>query len=128
MMQDEKQYICEQIDEYSRYKIGETVSQYNPADEPVRYMLFLVAYDIRDEKRLNKVAKKCEDYGFRVEYSVFECDIPEEIFLELWNELLLLINPEEDSLLAYRICGNCVKTIQSAGNVVRPEKSLIYLV
>ena len=41
-------------------------------------MLVLVTYDVRTEnkagqKRLRDVAKICENYGQRVQYSVFEC-------------------------------------------------------
>ena len=35
-------------------------------------MLTLVAYDISDHKRLAKVARVCEDFGVRVQYSIFE--------------------------------------------------------
>ena len=43
-------------------------------------MLVLVSYDVSttDSKgpyRLHKVAKACQDYGQRVQYSVFECII-----------------------------------------------------
>ncbi len=36
-------------------------------------MLTVIAYDITDQRRLRQIAKICEDYGVRVEYSVFEC-------------------------------------------------------
>ena len=41
-------------------------------------MLVLVSYDVamqdeRGPKRLRRVAKTCQDYGQRVQYSVFEC-------------------------------------------------------
>jgi len=40
--------------------------------------LIVVAYDIIDDKRRNRVAKTMEDYGTRVQYSVFECVLEEE--------------------------------------------------
>ncbi|HBM15073.1 MAG TPA: CRISPR-associated endonuclease Cas2 [Lentisphaeria bacterium] len=89
-------------------------------------MLYIIAYDIREPKRLRKVAKTCEDYGIRVEYSVFECDFSEEIFREFWDKLKLHVDEDEDSLLAYRICGSCVQKIESSGAVVRPGKPLLY--
>lgn len=36
---------------------------------------YLVAYDIRDPKRLRSVAKVLEAYGSRMQYSVFVCDL-----------------------------------------------------
>lgn len=90
-------------------------------------MLHLVAYDIANAKRLRHVAKTCEDFGVRVEYSVFECDLPPERFERFWDELNRLINAEEDSLLAYRICADCVRKTLSAGTTVRPVKAMLYI-
>lgn len=36
---------------------------------------FLIAYDIRDPKRLRQVCKVTEKYGDRLQYSVFVCDL-----------------------------------------------------
>ena len=36
-------------------------------------MFYLVSYDIPDTKRRTKLAKTLEDFGDRVQYSVFEC-------------------------------------------------------
>ena len=90
-------------------------------------MIFLVAYDISNPKRLRKIAKICEDFGIRVEYSVFECDLKEEDFQRLMSDLRLWIEPEEDCILAYRICKSCVTQIESYGRVERPQKTLLYM-
>ncbi len=113
---------------YNRFKIGYTVNEYNPAKENFKNMLHLVAYDIRNPKRLYKVAKICMDFGVRVEYSVFECDLNEKNFHKMWSKLNNVIDHDEDALLAYRICGSCVSKIESAGAVERPEKPLFYIV
>ena len=117
-----------EIDEFTRYRVGITTDCYDPAGKEIRNMLYLVAYDIRQPKRLRKVAKTCEDYGIRVEYSVFECDLSEELFKSLWADLAAIIDDDEDSLLSYRICGACVQQIESMGNVVRPGKVFIYFI
>ena len=36
---------------------------------------FLIAYDISDPKRLRRVCKTMEEYGDRLQYSVFICDL-----------------------------------------------------
>ncbi|MBI4444690.1 MAG: CRISPR-associated endonuclease Cas2 [Acidobacteria bacterium] len=90
-------------------------------------MLHLVAYDIRHPKRLRRVAKVCEDYGIRVEYSVFECDLSEEVFARLWCDLASEIEPDEDTILVYRICGACVQRISGMGKTTRPESALLYM-
>lgn len=36
---------------------------------------YLIAYDICDSKRLRQVCKTMEEYGERLQYSVFICDL-----------------------------------------------------
>ena len=115
------------IDEYNRYKLGLTYNEFNPSEEEFKHMLHLVAYDIRTPKRLRHVAKVCEDFGIRVEYSVFECDLSEDHFQTLWTSLQNIIDPDEDCILAYKICGSCVTKIESMGAIVRPGKTLLYI-
>lgn len=91
-------------------------------------MLTVVAYDISDAKRLARVAKLCEDYGVRVQYSIFECRLEESEFETLWLKLLDLIDDEEDRIVAYKIDARCAKETLSAGTMVCSEKAVCYLV
>ncbi len=85
-------------------------------------MLMVVAYDITDPRRLRQVAKHCEDYGIRVQYSVFECRLEAGYFEEFWSGLMDLIEPEEDRIVAYRICATCAAEIRSGGIMQNTEK------
>lgn len=116
------------VDEFNRYKVGIEDRVIDLSKEVYKNMLHLVAYDIREPSRLRKVAKICEDYGLRVEYSVFECDLTEELFMRMWADLSEVIDEDDDSLLAYRICGSCVQNIVSGGIIVRPGKPLLYII
>jgi CRISPR-associated protein Cas2 len=91
-------------------------------------MLTLVAYDIADEKRLHRIAKTCEDYGVRVQYSIFECHLDEDEFTDFWLKLLDLIDDTEDRLVAYKIDARSAKETQTAGTMVCSEKVVCYLV
>lgn len=91
-------------------------------------MLTLVGYDIADQKRLSRIAKICEDYGIRVQYSFFECHLDESDFEDLWLKLLDVINEKEDRLVAYKIDARCAKETQTAGIMVCSEKVVCYLV
>ena len=102
--------------------------RYDPAKEVFRNMLRLVAYDVANARRLRKVSEVCKDYGLRIEYSVFECELEEQVFQTFWSRLLELIDPEEDRLISYRICAGCVADIRSAGVVERPRKVLLYII
>ena len=66
-------------------------------------MLHLIVYDIADDKRLRRVAKICEDYGIRVEKSVFECDLPDVQFSEMWSMLAEVILRDEDKVIDYPV-------------------------
>ena len=91
-------------------------------------MLTLVAYDISDPKRLTHVARVCEDFGVRVQYSVFECRLEEPEFTEFWLRLLAEIDENVDRLVAYKIDAKCAKETLTAGTMVCSEKVVCYLV
>jgi CRISPR-associated protein Cas2 len=90
-------------------------------------MLTLIAYDITDQKRLHRVAQVCEDWGVRVQYSVFECRLEADAFDRFWLELKGEIDEAEDRLVAYRICLNCARDIRCAGTMVTSEKVVAYV-
>lgn len=71
-------------------------------------MLILVAYDVSTEtragrRRLRRVAKACQNYGQRVQKSVFECKVDKTTYELLEKRLLDEIDPEEDNLRLYRL-------------------------
>lgn len=71
-------------------------------------MMMLITYDISlddadGQKRLRQIAKHCLDYGVRVQYSVFECDIAPDQWVVLKNKLLATYNPDVDSLRFYHL-------------------------
>lgn len=60
-------------------------------------------------KRLRKVSKTCQNYGQRVQNSVFECVVDATQYATLKFELANIIDEKEDSLRFYRL-GNNYKT------------------
>ncbi|HOJ00267.1 MAG TPA: CRISPR-associated endonuclease Cas2 [Anaerolineaceae bacterium] len=77
-------------------------------------MMVLVTYDVSTikesgKKRLHKVAKRCQNYGQRVQNSVFECILDPGQLTQLKNQLIEIIDMEEDSLRFYYL-GNEWKT------------------
>jgi CRISPR-associated protein Cas2 len=66
----------------------------------------LITYDVRDSKRLKKVAKKMEAYGTRVQYSVFRCRLDREALEKLHWELTKIM-AQEDDLLVIPLCESC---------------------
>lgn len=77
--------------------------------------LLLISYDIIDDKRRGRVARKLQDYGQRVQYSVFECILSKEQYQELLGKLKPELDVKKDSLRVYRLCNACSKHIASFG-------------
>jgi len=83
-------------------------------------MMVLITYDVNTEtaggkRRLQKVAKKCQDYGQRVQNSVFECLIDPGRFKLLQAALEKIIDPEVDSLRYYYLGDEWHKRVEHVG-------------
>jgi CRISPR-associated protein Cas2 len=70
-------------------------------------MLFLVAYDVSNKRRLRKVAKLMESYGERVQRSVFECRLTPNKLAALVYQTKDLIKPKRDRVHIYHLCASC---------------------
>lgn len=95
-------------------------------------MFILITYDINTttkegRKRLRTVAKICENYGQRVQNSVFECKVNEGQFRQIKHQLNETINHDKDSLRFYRLGKNYKKTVEKMGknNSYNIEEPLI---
>ncbi len=60
---------------------------------------YLVAYDIREDRRLRSVATCVEGYGERIQYSVFICDLSDEEAVLLRSDIEVRIKKSEDSVM-----------------------------
>ena len=87
-------------------------------------MLHLIAYDIASDRRLRRVAKICEDYGIRVEKSVFECDLSDGDFAALWTRLAETMCEGEDCVIDYPIGLIGRKRIRTLGECRHHERPL----
>lgn len=92
-------------------------------------MFILISYDIPDDKRRAKLAKRLLNYGDRVQYSVFECNLTDKQLRQLRNEIAKVIKEAEDSVRIYRLCGGCVAQIVALGQAPPPgEDPEVYIV
>jgi len=78
-------------------------------------MFYVVSYDISDPKRLYRVAKTMEDFGARVQYSVFECHLEDADMERLQRRLHGVMVPAKDSVRFYAICGADLPKIKVMG-------------
>lgn len=83
-------------------------------------MLVLVTYDVNTleegrKKRLRRVARACEDFGQRVQFSVFEIEVDPAQWAKLRARLEATIKPEFDSLRYYYLGSNWVRKVEHVG-------------
>lgn len=83
-------------------------------------LLVLVSYDVSTSssggtKRLRKVSKVCQNYGQRVQHSVFECIVDSTQYAILKKELMNVIDQEQDSIRFYRIGNNYKSKVEHFG-------------
>lgn len=94
-------------------------------------MMVVVSYDVAKDdngaRRLRRVAKACENYGQRVQYSVFECLVEPEQWMALRHKLRSLINEEFDSLRFYFLGANWKNRVEHIGakKAMDPEGTMV---
>lgn len=83
-------------------------------------MMVLITYDVSTvdpsgQKRLRKVAKACEDFGQRVQNSVFECLLDPAQLTALKHKLMGVIDAKNDSLRIYHLGRNWQRRVEHYG-------------
>ena len=83
-------------------------------------MMVLITYDVSTEseggqRRLRRIAKLCQDYGQRVQYSVFECLVEPAQWSRLRQLLIQEMDEKLDSLRFYYLGANWKKRVEHVG-------------
>lgn len=83
-------------------------------------MMVLIAYDVSTEtdggkRRLRRVARACRDFGQRVQFSLFECEVDPAQWTKLRARLIDEINEEADSLRFYFLGANWKRRVEHIG-------------
>lgn len=83
-------------------------------------MMVLVAYDVETEsqggqRRLRRIAKACQDFGQRVQFSVFECVVDPAQWVTLRSKLIAEMDPARDSLRFYFMGANWRRRVEHVG-------------
>ena len=84
-------------------------------------MLVLISYDVQTTspggaRRLRRIARACRDYGQRVQFSVFECEVAPDQWVLLRARLLGEMDAARDSLRFYFLGGAGKRRIEHVGN------------
>lgn len=83
-------------------------------------MMVLITYDVSTERdggkrRLRRVARACRDFGQRVQYSVFECELEPAQWVKLRARLIKEIDASTDSLRFYQLGANWKPRVEHVG-------------
>ena len=63
--------------------------------------LYIVTYDVCDDKRLRRVFKILRGYGDHLQYSVFRCELSDKERVELMAKLGDEVKHDEDQVLLF---------------------------
>ncbi len=85
-------------------------------------MLYIVCYDISDDRARYRVVKALKGFGVRIQKSVFECpDLTEKQLLDLQEKLAAFIDHGVDSIHYFRLCKACIKEVEWSGLGRKPD-------
>jgi len=85
-------------------------------------MNYLFCYDIANTYKRNQISTMLEQFGLRIQKSVFQCDVSAEKAEELKKALINLIEKKEDSLLFCPICDACLEKVHIIGDKTMLQK------
>lgn len=95
-------------------------------------MHLLITYDVATssdggQRRLRRVAKVCLDYGQRVQFSVFECQVDTAQYTRLKQRILNEIDRQKDSVRFYNLGSEWDRRVEHFGMKAsfNPEGPLI---
>ena len=92
-------------------------------------MNFLVSYDISNNKKRRKIVKILEDYGDRVQESVFELPgLDDALWQKCRTRLKKIELDETESIRIYELCERCRKTVAILGRGEAFEEPEVYIV
>jgi len=72
---------------------------------------YMICFDVSDEKRLRNIAKTLENYGQRVQKSVFEAHLEPEQLYKLKEQIGKIMDEEVDQVRYYTLCPKDIERI-----------------
>jgi CRISPR-associated protein Cas2 len=89
--------------------------------------LYVVAYDIPNDRRRTRVHKTLSGFGKWTQYSLFECFLSDKELILLRSKLGRQLDPKKDSVRFYALCAACVSKVETVGSP-RPAEETVLLV
>ena len=89
--------------------------------------LYVICYDIPDDRRRTRVHKTLSSFGQWRQYSLFECYLTRKQHVQLMSRVAKQIKPAEDHLRIYQLCQGCEMRVETIGGPA-PADPVAYLV
>ena len=89
--------------------------------------LYIIAYDIPDDKRRTKIHKVLCGYGAWTQYSLFECFLTRKQLVLLQSKLDRHLVARQDSVRFYPLCVNCLDKVETTGGPL-PADDLLFVI
>jgi CRISPR-associated protein Cas2 len=88
--------------------------------------LYLIAYDIPDDKRRTRLHKTLCGYGQWTQYSFFECFLTDKELIALRHRLHHILQESQDNVRIYHLCRACQAKTETIGSLP-PAEDKVYL-
>jgi CRISPR-associated protein Cas2 len=75
--------------------------------------MYVVAYDISDDRRRTRLFKTLKRYGTAVQESVFECHLTPDQFVKMMRDVESVIDPQLDHVRYYDLCRQCAERVKA---------------
>lgn len=89
--------------------------------------LYVVAYDIPDDKRRTRIHKVLKGFGEWTEFSLFECFLTKKELLQMRAKLDKHLDARTDRVRIYMLCDTCCAKIETVG-IPEPVEQMSYLI
>lgn len=89
-------------------------------------MKYLVCYDIAEDNIRGKMVRYLEEFAYRMQYSVFNCNLTAQEAALVWRDLLEIVAESDNgSVLMTPLCKSCAKNLRLSGKPLEEEKGFL---
>lgn len=89
--------------------------------------LYVVCYDVTDDRRRAKVHAILSGFGTWTQYSLFECYLAKQEVVLLQARLAEVMHAREDTIRLYALCDSCRGRVQVLGRGDKPHETTAYI-
>jgi len=89
-------------------------------------MRYLISYDISNDKVRDKIVRYLEGFAFRLQYSVFTCNLKIADAKKVWSDLNLIAAEDvTGNVLMVSLCKSCEKNLKLSAKPLEEEKGFL---